>query len=231
MSVIGLIGAMDEEVAVIKEWMTDVTETQIAGCVFYAGKLDDKDVVLLKSGIGKVNAAVSTSILLSTYDVKSVINIGSAGGFDPELEVGDVIISDAVVHHDVDVTAFGYKFGQLPSMPETFVADSTLIAVAQKAVSAVGEVKAKTGLIGTGDVFMCEPERVSKVRSQFPELKAVEMEAAAVAQVCYKFAIPFVVVRSLSDVADKESPTSFEEYLVVAARNSSLMIRAMLREM
>lgn len=230
MSVIGLIGAMDEEVAVIKQWMTDVTETSVAGCEFYSGKLDGRSVVLLKSGIGKVNAAVSTTLLMASFDPSVVINIGSAGGFDAELEVGDVIISDAVVHHDVDVTAFGYQIGQLPQLPATFKADDALIEIAKQAVSKVGQVKAKVGLVGTGDVFMCEAERVAKVRQQFPELKAVEMEAAAVAQVCHKFAVPFVVVRSLSDVADKESPASFEEYLSVAAQNSSLMIRAMLQE-
>ncbi len=230
MSVIGLIGAMDEEVAVIKEWMTDVVESSEAGCDFYHGKLDGKEVVLLKSGIGKVNAAISTTLLMTKFAPAKVINIGSAGGFDPELEVGDVIISDQVVHHDVDVTAFGYQPGQLPSMPETFSADAELIAIAQAAVAKVGEVKAKTGLIGSGDVFMCEVERVAQARALFPSMKAVEMEAAAVAQVCHKFEVPFVVVRSLSDVADKESPASFEEYLVVAAQNSSKMIRAMLQD-
>lgn len=229
MNVIGLIGAMDEEVAVIKEWMTEIEEVEIAGCEFYSGQLEGQSVVLLKSGIGKVNAAVSTTLLLANYKPTAVINIGSAGGFDPELEVGDVIISDEVVHHDVDVTAFGYKIGQLPSMPETFKSDEKLVALAEQAVAAVGKVKAKVGLIGTGDVFMCEAQRVANTRAAFPELKAVEMEAAAVAQVCHKFSIPFVVVRSLSDVADKESPASFEEYLTVAANNSSLMIREMLR--
>lgn len=229
MSVIGLIGAMDEEVADIKQWMTDVKESTIAGCEFYSGLLDGKSVVLLKSGIGKVNAAVSATLLMVTFEPSVVINIGSAGGFDPELEVGDVIISDEVVHHDADVTAFGYPLGQLPSMPATFKADAGLIELAQSAVSQVGQVKAKVGLVGTGDVFMCDAGRVAQARAQFPALKAVEMEAAAVAQVCHKFNVPFVVVRSLSDVADKESPASFEEYLCVAAKNSSLMIRAMLQ--
>ena len=230
MSVIGLIGAMDEEVAVIKEWMTELKHTEIAGCEFYEGKLDEVAVVLLKSGIGKVNAAVSTTLLLANFQPKAVINIGSAGGFDPALEVGDVIISEAVVHHDVDVTAFGYELGQLPSLPATFKADQQLVALAERAVASVGQVRAKVGLVGTGDVFMCQAERVAQTRAAFPALKAVEMEAAAVAQVCHKFAVPFVIVRSLSDVADKASPTSFEEYLATAAHNSSLMIRAMLKE-
>ncbi|BDX04316.1 MAG: 5'-methylthioadenosine/S-adenosylhomocysteine nucleosidase [Marinomonas sp.] len=229
MSVIGLIGAMDEEVAVIKAWMTDVREQSIAGCDFFVGQFEGKDVVLLKSGIGKVNAAVSTTLLLSEFTPEYVINIGSAGGFDPDLQVGDVVISDQVVHHDVDVTAFGYAMGQVPNMPATFSADPQLVEQAKHALLSVTQVQAKVGLIGTGDSFMNDPVRVDAVRTIFPDLVAVEMEAAAVAQVCFKFGTPFVVVRSLSDIAGKESPKSFEEYLKVAAENSSLMIQQMLK--
>ncbi|MGO2355947.1 MAG: 5'-methylthioadenosine/S-adenosylhomocysteine nucleosidase [Marinomonas foliarum] len=229
MSVIGLIGAMDEEVAVIKAWMTDLREQSIAGCDFFIGHFEGKDVVLLKSGIGKVNAAVSTTLLLSEFNPEYVINIGSAGGFDPELQVGDVVISDQVVHHDVDVTAFGYVMGQVPNMPATYPADVALINKAKSALQTVTQVQAKVGLIGTGDSFMNDPVRVEAVRATFPALVAVEMEAAAVAQVCFKFGTPFVVVRSLSDIAGKESPKSFEEYLKVAAENSSLMIQQMLK--
>jgi adenosylhomocysteine nucleosidase len=229
MSVIGLIGAMDEEVAVIKAWMTDVREQTIAGCDFFVGSFEGKEVVLLKSGIGKVNAAVSTTLLLSQFQPEYVINIGSAGGFDADLQVGDVVISDQVVHHDVDVTAFGYVMGQVPNMPATYAASTDLVNQAKKALQSVTQVQAKVGLIGTGDSFMNDPVRVEAVRAIFPELVAVEMEAAAVAQVCFKFGTPFVVVRSLSDIAGKESSQSFEEYLQVAAENSSLMIQQMLK--
>ena len=229
MSEIGVIGAMDDEVAVIKAWMTDVREQTIAGCDFFVGSFEEKEVVLLKSGIGKVNAAISTTLLLSQFQPEYVINIGSAGGFDPELRVGDVVISDQVVHHDVDVTAFGYVMGQVPNMPATYAANTDLVNQAKKALQAVTQVQAKVGLIGTGDSFMNDPVRVEAVRAIFPKLVAVEMEAAAVAQVCFKFGTPFVVVRSLSDIAGKESPQSFEEYLQVAAENSSLMIQQMLK--
>ncbi|ADZ93217.1 5'-methylthioadenosine/S-adenosylhomocysteine nucleosidase [Marinomonas mediterranea] len=231
MSKIGLIGAMDEEVAVIKEWMTDIQQESVAGCEFFVGKLDGVDVVLQKSGIGKVNAALSTTLLLNNYAPDKVINIGSAGGFGPDLEVGDVVISSDVVHHDVDVTVFGYELGQVPNLPATYEADAQLKTCAVNAVETLGKVKAKIGLIGSGDVFMCEAGRVAQAREAFPTMIAVEMEAAAVAQVCYKFETPFVVVRSLSDVADKESPASFEEYLKVAAENSSRMIREMIKEL
>jgi len=227
--VIGLIGAMDEEVAVIKSWMSGVCKESIAGCDFFIGQFEGNDVVLLQSGIGKVNAALSTTLLLSKFAPEYVINIGSAGGFAAELNVGDVVISDQVVHHDVDVTAFGYAMGQVPNMPATYASDTDLIKKAQAAVTAVNRVKAKVGLIGTGDSFMNDPVRVEAVRAMFPDMVAAEMEAAAVAQVCHKFQTPFVVVRSLSDIAGKESSQSFEEYLKVAAENSSLMIQQMLK--
>ncbi|MDB4837121.1 5'-methylthioadenosine/S-adenosylhomocysteine nucleosidase [Marinomonas sp.] len=230
MSVVGLIGAMDEEIDVIKSWMGDVQETSIAGCDFFVGKFEGKDIVLLKSGIGKVNAAVSTALLLSKFAPEYVINIGSAGGFDADLNVGDVVISDAVLHHDVDVTAFGYMMGQVPNMPAVYEADNALVSKAKDAINEGAAAQAKVGLIGTGDSFMNDPVRVNAVRDVFPALIAVEMEAAAVAQTCYKFSTPFVVIRSLSDIAGKESPQSFEEYLKLAAENSSLMIQSMLKD-
>lgn len=228
MSLVAIIGAMEEEVALIKGWMTELETQSIAGCEFYQGKLDGTDVVLLQSGIGKVNAAVSTTLLLSKFAPSKVINIGSAGGYAQDLNVGDVVISDQVCHHDVDVTVFGYVMGQVPGQPATFAADEALVAQAKAAVTNLGLMTAQVGLIGTGDSFMQDPVRVEKVRADFPGLLAVEMEAAAVAQVCVKFETPFVVVRALSDIAGKESSQSFEEFLVVAAKNSSLMVREML---
>lgn len=229
MSLIAIIGAMEEEVALIKDWMVELKTQSIAGCEFYQGKLDGVDVVLLQSGIGKVNAAVSTTLLLSKFAPSKVINIGSAGGYAQSLSVGDVVISDQVCHHDVDVTVFGYAMGQVPGMPATYAADTGLVAEAKAAVARLDLVKAEVGLIGTGDSFMQDPVRVEKVRADFPALLAVEMEAAAVAQVCVKFETPFVVVRALSDIAGKESSQSFEEFLVVAAKNSSQMVREMLK--
>ncbi|OUR66045.1 5'-methylthioadenosine/S-adenosylhomocysteine nucleosidase [Marinomonas sp. 42_23_T18] len=231
MSLVAIIGAMEEEVALIKGWMTEIETQSIAGCEFYQGKLDGADVVLLQSGIGKVNAAVSTTLLLSKFAPSKVINIGSAGGYAQDLNVGDLVISDQVCHHDVDVTVFGYAMGQVPGMPATYAADDALVAEAKAAVVRLGKVTAQVGLIGTGDSFMQDPVRVEKVRADFPALLAVEMEAAAVAQVCVKFETPFVVVRALSDIAGKESSQSFEEFLVVAAKNSSDMVREMLKSL
>ena len=221
---IAVIGAMEEEVELLRAQLENATSETIANSEYTQGTYAGKDVILLKSGIGKVNAAMSTTILLEKYNPDVVINTGSAGGYDENLEVGAVVISDEVRHHDVDATIFGYEMGQVPQMPAAFKADKHLMEVAEKAVAAVGEHQAATGLITTGDSFMNDPVRVETVRGYFPTMKAVEMEAAAVAQVCYQFGTPFVVIRALSDIAGKQTNVSFDEFLPVAAKHSTQVV-------
>ena len=229
---IGIIGAMDQEVALLRAQMSNVEELSLAGCEFYSGTLAGQQVVLTRSGIGKVAAAVATTLLLNRFAPDCVINTGSAGGFDPELHIGDVVISSEVRHHDVDVTGFGYEIGQVPRLPAGFTADEQLKAIARAAISELpASIQCKEGLICTGDQFMCDPVRIAKARHDFPTMAAVEMEGAAIAQVCHQFGTPFVVTRSLSDIAGKESPTSFDEYLEIASKNSSAMVVAMLKRM
>ena len=148
---------------------------------------------------------MSTTILLNQFKPDIVLNIGSAGGFDETLEVGTVIISDEVRHHDVDVTAFGYEMGQVPQLPAAFKSDEA-IKTTSVSTSSRGDWRTRTeesGLVATGDSFMSDSERVKLVKSYFPTMKAAEMEAAAVAQVCHQFEVPFVVIRALSDIAGK----------------------------
>ncbi|HSJ38076.1 MAG TPA: 5'-methylthioadenosine/S-adenosylhomocysteine nucleosidase [Planococcus sp. (in: firmicutes)] len=221
---IGIIGAMEEEVELLRGSLEDTTTEVIANCEFTSGTYQGQEIVLLKSGIGKVNAAMSTTILLQHYQPELVINTGSAGGFDKNLEVGSIVISNEVRHHDVDVTAFGYEMGQVPQLPAAFHSNPELVELAVKAVSELEEHPYAVGLIATGDSFMNDPERVELVRSHFPDMKAAEMEAAAVAQVCYQFDTAFVVIRALSDIAGKESSVSFEEFLPVAAEHSTKIV-------
>lgn len=221
---IAVIGAMEEEVELLRATLENAQKTTIAGSEYTTGMYEGKEVILLKSGIGKVNAAMSTTILLHEFKPDLVINTGSAGGFDEKLEVGAVVISDEVRHHDVDVTIFGYEIGQMAGMPASYKADEKLIRVAEEAVKAVGEHQYGVGLICSGDAFMNDPVRVETVRGNFPQMKAAEMEAAAVAQVCYQFGTPFVVIRALSDIAGKESNISFEEFLPVAAKHSTQIV-------
>lgn len=229
---VGIIGAMDQEVALLRAQMSDVETLSLAGCEFYSGTLAGQSVVLTRSGIGKVAASIATTLLLERFTPDCVLNTGSAGGFDPALHIGDVVISSEVRHHDVDVTAFGYEIGQVPRMPAAFVADERLKAIAQAAVAELHEgIQCKEGLICTGDQFMCDPARITKARADFPTMAAVEMEGAAIAQVCHQFGVPFVITRSLSDIAGKESPESFDAYLETASLHSSAMVIAMLKRM
>jgi len=221
---IAVIGAMEEEVELLRAAISNPKTTVIANSEYTEGTYEGKDLVLLKSGIGKVNAGMSTTILLHEFKPDVVINTGSAGGYDENLEVGAIVISDEVRHHDVDATIFGYEIGQVPQMPAAFKSDAKLMAAAEAAVNKIGEHQAATGLITTGDSFMNDPVRVENVRKQFPTMKAVEMEAAAVAQVCHQFNTPFVVIRALSDIAGKQSDVSFEEFLPVAAKHSTQIV-------
>ncbi len=228
MSIIGVIGAMDEEVAILKEALQDREETQIAGGLFYTGNISGKQVVLLKSGIGKVNAAMGATLLNQLFSPDLVINTGSAGGFNPSLNVGDVVISREVTHHDVDVTAFGYEYGQVPQMPARYTADETLIDLAVKSAKQISGIRAVTGLIASGDSFMNDANRVAFIRTKFQDLEAVEMEASAIAQVCHHYQTPFVIIRALSDIAGKESQISFDEFLETAAKHSAQVVLGIL---
>lgn len=221
---IAIIGAMEPEVAILRGNMTEVTTKQVANFTFYQGLLNGSAIVLVQSGIGKVASALATALVIREYAPRCVINTGSAGGFDQALKVGDIAISSELRYHDVDVTAFGYEYGQVPQMPAAFTAHSALVQAAQQSVSVLENIVCKTGLICTGDSFMCDPARINEARERFPSMLAVEMEGASIAQVCHQMATPFVVIRSLSDIAGKESPTSFEAYLQTASVNSSKLV-------
>jgi len=226
---IALIGAMDQEIELLKNTLENLETRSVAGFSFYTGELDGVEVVLLKSGIGKVNAAIGTTLLLKQFEPDCVINTGSAGGFDSALEVGDVVISDEVRHHDVDVTAFGYEPGQVPGLPAAFTADPLLARMAEECIAQMPHVNTVRGLIATGDSFMSCPERVARTRVLFPSMKAVEMEAAAIAQTCHQLGVPFIVIRALSDIAGKESNFSFEQFLEKAAQHSAEMVIAIVK--
>ncbi|TCN24624.1 5'-methylthioadenosine/S-adenosylhomocysteine nucleosidase [Mesobacillus foraminis] len=221
---IAIIGAMEEEVTLLRNKIENGEQQTVAGFEFITGTLEGTEVVLLRSGIGKVNAAMSTTVLLERFSPDYIINTGSAGGLNPELNVGDVVISSEVRHHDVDVTAFGYEYGQVPQLPPAFEADAKLIQIAEDSVGEIEGIQTVKGLITTGDSFMSDPDRVEFIKTKFNNLQAVEMEAAAIAQVAYQFGIPFVIIRSLSDIAGKESNVSFDQFLETAAINSATLV-------
>ncbi|WP_207061144.1 5'-methylthioadenosine/S-adenosylhomocysteine nucleosidase [Motiliproteus sp. SC1-56] len=228
--VVGIIGAMEEEVTFLREQLEEREDFELAGYEFHRGRLAGQPVVLLKSGIGKVNAAIGTTIMLERYAPDCIINTGSAGGFAQELEIGDVVISSEVRQHDFDLTVFGYEPGQVPQMPPAFLPDPFLVGVAEHSIATVEGVKTVKGLIATGDAFMDCPEKVAATRARFPTMLAAEMEAGAIAQTCHRFGVPFIIFRALSDIAGKESSVSFKEFLSQAGVHSARMVIEMTRE-
>ena len=167
-------------------------------------------------------------MLIEHFKPDYIVNTGSAGGFDPSLKVGDIVVSSEVRYHDVDLTAFGYEIGQLPANPPAYTPHPVLIEAAKTGVSQLKDIQTLVGLITTGDTFMTKAEDIEKARANFPTMAAVEMEGAAIAHTCHQLNVPFVIIRSLSDIAGKESPTSFDEYLETASVNSSTLVVNML---
>ncbi len=227
---IGIIGAMEQEVTLLASMIENAKETHIAGVRFIQGSLANQSVVLLRSGVGKVQAAMATTLLHEHFKPTKIINIGSAGGLISGMEIGDIIISDETAHHDVDLTPIGLAPATLPGLPQTFPSDAELITLTKSVLAALN-IHSQIGLIATGDAFIADQARVEIIKSTFPNVKAVEMEAAAIAQVCYLYKTPFIVIRALSDLPDKEMPMSFVEYLDFAAKNSANLVLELLKKL
>lgn len=227
----GIIGAMEPEVAILKAKLNGLKSTTIAGFVFHQGLLNNHEVIIVQSGIGKVPAALATAMLIDKFSPDYIVNTGSAGGFDQSLNIGDIVVSSEVRYHDVDLTVFGYEVGQLPANPPAYIPHPQLVEAAKKGINKLNNINTLIGLITTGDTFMTADEDIAKARKNFPTMSAVEMEGAAIAHTCHQFNVPFVIIRSMSDIAGKESPSSFEAYLETASINSSQLVMNMLDEL
>ena len=225
--VIGIIGAMEEEVVLLRDKLENRKDQVIAGCEFHEGRIDGVDVVLLKSGIGKVNAAIGTTLIIQLFTPDRIINTGSAGGFYQSLSVGDIVISTEVRYHDVDATVFGYEYGQVPQMPAFYQPNETLMSIAEDAAKKVG-IHSEKGLIVSGDSFMSDEKRVEEIKQLFTEPYCAEMEAGAIAQVCQQFSVPFVIIRSLSDIAGSDAKVSYDQFLETASVHSAKQVLLML---
>lgn len=228
---IGIIGAMAEEVLEIKKLMVMNQQKEYQGYIFYEGTLNNKGIVLLQGGIGKVNAAIATTLLFTHYSIDYVINIGSAGGLHSHQNVGDVVISSQVVHHDVDVTAFGRALGEVPGMPQYYTPDQDLLMKVKEILNQ-HNIHAHIGLIASGDQFISNSQQVKTIQKHFPEAMCVEMEAAAIAQVCHVYHKKFIITRSLSDVFNKgKSHIQFDEYLKKASLRSAHMCNELVSQL
>ncbi|MGT2828314.1 5'-methylthioadenosine/adenosylhomocysteine nucleosidase [Streptococcus hillyeri] len=217
---IGIIAAMEEELRTLIPQLQEVKETEVLGNVYYAGKIAKHEVVLVQSGIGKVMSAMSVAILVDHFDVNAIINTGSAGAIAEGLAVGDVVVANKLAYHDVDVTAFGYALGQMAGQPLYFDSDQHLVSVFEQALKKQS-LSNKIGLIATGDSFIASQEKIDTIKAQFPEVLAVEMEGAAIAQAAHNIGKPFVVVRAMSDTANHDANISFDEFIIEAGAKSA----------
>lgn len=229
---IGIIGAMDEEVAKVKEQMTQVTITTVAGMDFYKGIMENKEVVVVRSGIGKVNAAVCSQILIDKFQVTSIINTGIAGSLRNEINIGDIVLSIDAVQHDMDATVFGDAPGQIPRLPVlAFEADKHLIEVARSCCEAtVPEIGVYIGRVVSGDQFISDKAKKEWLVSTFNG-SCTEMEGAAIAQAAYLNNIPFLIIRAISDKADDSANMDYSEFEAAAIRHSVKLLTAMIAEL
>lgn len=227
----GIIGAMDEEVGILRNEMEVKEVRTIANMDFCEGIIKNKEVVLVRCGIGKVNAAICTQILISVFDIKTVINIGVAGAIRDTLDILDIVISTDVQQHDFDVTGFGYKLGEIPGMEKSiFLASEILI---ENALCASKEVltdnKAVKGRIISGDIFVSDVNLKRNLLKNFNGY-CTEMEGAAIGHVCYVNNIPFVVIRAISDKADGSAHGNFKRFVHRAANCSRDIVKIMLEK-
>lgn len=226
--VIGVIGAMEQEVAAFKEEMTNVVEHLIYQHPYYEGQVAGRNVVLVQSGIGKINAALTVMVLAERFNVGQVINTGSAGALHEKLAIGDYVLASTTTFHDVDVTAFGYEKGQMAGMPENYPTDEDLLTQAQEVAEELG-LRAYIGQLVTGDVFINGGVKKIQIAHNFPNALAGDMESAAIGQAAYVLNLPYLVIRAISDTADGEAPDNFDLHIETVGRQSAKLVVELLK--
>ena len=221
---IGIIAAMDEELELLRKKVNILDKVEHSGIIFYIADLAGLSIIIVQSGIGKTQAAMATTLLYMHFNVDFIYNTGTAGGLLDDLSIGDVVIAENLTYFDVDVTAFGYEIGQLPKQPESFNSNLKLLQAAKLKADEIGEnhsYKAHFGKIVSGDSFVSNIERKNEICDNFAGVMALDMESAAIAQVCTHLKIPFLVIRSISDKASDSANSSFEDNIKIASQNAT----------
>lgn len=226
---LGIIGAMEEEIILLQNELGAEFAKTKAGKKFYKGKFKGIEIFLTESGIGKVNAAVATQILIDDFGVEKIICTGVAGAVNRELDVKDVVISIDVVQHDIDVSKYGYPKGFIPRLGiREFQADKELVKIAKEAGNKIlKNNRVHNGRILTGDQFIADRKTVEELWKEFKGY-CVEMEGGAIAQTCFLNKIPFVIIRAISDRADSSAHIDYKSFVHDAAKNSFLIVINML---
>ena len=209
---IGIIAAEELELIEVKKIMNNIKEKQIYEKIFYIGNIAEREVILVKSNVGKVNSARVCQMLIDKFNVELVINIGTAGSVDNSLEIGDVVVASELIQYDFDVTAFGRKLGEIENIGETIKVDENLLNL-------FDDMNVRKGIIASGDKFVVNKEEKDNIRNIFKAL-CIEMEGASIAQVCYLCNVPFLVIRSITDKLDGSSKIDFETFLESSSKKA-----------
>lgn len=220
---IGIIAAMNEEMIEIQKKMANLKENKINNLNFFEGTIQNQECVLVECGIGKVNAARTTQIMIDNYDIDFVINIGTAGGLNKVLGVTDIVIGKRLVQHDFDITAFGREKGFITGIGKFIESDKKLVEKCEtimKQINIDKNFQVISGTIASGDLFCTDEKQAQNIRNEFGA-DCVEMEGAAIAQICYLDEIPFVVIRSISDSPNGKNHMDFDEYLQIASKRGA----------
>lgn len=220
---------MEEECEAIESIMTNIERKDIYDLSFIVGKIKERECVLVKSGVGKVNAARTTQVMIDHFKIEYIINLGSAGAINDQLDIGDILIGKHVVQHDFDITAFGHSKGYITGVGNNVECDKDLIVKFEDVIKNISErnYKIKLGIVATGDIFCTDVAMKDKIRAKF-NADVVDMECAAIAQVTYLNSIPFIVVRSISDTPNGKNASTFDENLKLASKRCADILREFL---
>lgn len=222
---VGIIAAMPEEMEAIKTKMNNLKEIDIFNLKFFEGKIGKQKIILVKCGVGKVNAARTTQVMIDKFDLEYIINIGSAGSINDDVKYGDIVIGKYVLQHDFDITAFGHEKGYISNIGVKLESNAKLIKRCEYVIKNMknNDYKCVVGTIATGDIFCTSKKMKDKIRTKF-DADCVEMEGAAIAQVAYLSNTPFIIIRSISDTPNGENQIDFNKYLKMASDRCSIFI-------
>ena len=227
---IGIIAAESKEMNEIKKLMKNIKEKDLFNLQFFTGKIEEAECVLVECGEGKVNAARTTQIMIDNFKIDKLVNVGSAGAINEDLNVKDVVIADKLVQYDFDISGLGYEKGEICNIGKYIYCDKTLVEECKKAIENIENESYKVviGTIATADSFCDKPEIAKMVRKEF-NAECVEMEGAAVAQVCYLDKIPFLVIRGISDTPNGNNKIDFRKYLEIASKQSAKILQNLIK--
>lgn len=231
MKKLGIIGAMQEEVDTLIKMLDDKKCEKINDLEFFIGMYSNTQLIVVRCGVGKVNSAMCTQLLIDKFNPDAIINIGVAGAVADEVNIGDIVLSTHLVEHDFDCTTFGYEKSVIPRMKSSeFVADENLLNIARKSQNNLKDISFFEGVIASGDIFVSSRQIKDELLKRYNAM-CVEMEGASIAHICTLNNMPFLVIRAMSDKADGHAPDNFDEFVIHSAERAREFIQEMIKNM